>query len=430
MESLKNIAKNLLSGFKGANYIHGMDCLNRTGELTQQLGKRVSLVAVNTKEDWARPLHESVMKSLNDAGMVLAGETIEGASPNAPKEDVFRICDALRTQHPDVVVSVGGGSSIDATKAAIAYLGFADMHPDLNDYFGNGPVSAMIQATGRKLLPLVAVQVSASSAAHLTKYSNITDLKSMQKMLIVDEALVPVRALFDYSISVSQPAGLTMDGGLDGISHCLEVFMGCPEGLFERAKEVCLPGIELIVNNLKRAIESPANLEAREAIGLGTDLGGYAIMIGGTNGAHLNSFSMTDILTHGRAVALMNPYYVVFFSTAIEDRLRMVARIYKNAGYFTGEINSLHGRELGIALANAMMNLSKDIGFPTTLVGVKGFGDEHIQRCLTAAKNPKLDSKLKNMPVPLSADLVDAYMLPILQAAKSGNLELIRNFAG
>ena len=67
-------------------------------------------------------------------------------------------------------------------------------------------------------------------------------------------------------------------------------------------------------------------------MGLATDLGGYSIMLGGTNGGHLTSFSLVDILSHGRACAIMNPYYVVFFAPAIEEPLRMVGNILKEAG--------------------------------------------------------------------------------------------------
>ena len=148
--------------------------------------------------------------------------------------------------------------------------------------------------------------------------------------------------------------------------------MGIPENLLDKAMPVCLTCIELIVNNIKKVVSHPEDIAAREAIGIGTDLGGYAIMIGGTNGAHLNSFSMTDILSHGRACALMNPYYAVFFSTKIDDRLREVGKIYRRAGYMQEDPERLSGRKLGEALAKAMMRLSEDVGFPTTLNAVPG----------------------------------------------------------
>jgi alcohol dehydrogenase class IV len=429
MVTRKKQAKKLLKEFKNDHFAFGLDCINKTGEFAKKFGRKVSLVALSPNKDWSKPAREAVLSSLKKNGLELAGEIIPGASPNAPVEDVFIICNGIKAQNPDVVVSLGAGSSIDATKAAVAYLILSDKYPELNDYFGMNQVTNMLQETGRELLPVVAVQVTSGSAAHLTKYSNITDMEAGQKMLIVDEAIVPPRAVFDYRFSASQSKDLTMDGALDGISHCLEVLMGIPEDKFKKASSICLSGIELIVNNLKKAVENPDDLEAREAIGLGTDLGGYAIMIGGTNGAHLNSFSMTDILAHGRACAVMNPYYVVFFSTAIESRLRKVGKIYKKAGYISANLKNLSGRDLGMAVSEGMTNLSLDIGFPTKLLDVPGFNNGHIKRCLTAAKNPRLESKLKNMPVPLSADTVDEYMEPVLLAAKTGDKNLIKNYS-
>jgi alcohol dehydrogenase class IV len=204
--------------------------------------------------------------------------------------------------------------------------------------------------------------------------------------------------------------------------------MGAPEAALAKAEPVCLLGIEMVVQNVKKAVENSTDLDVREALGLATDLGGYAIMIAGTNGAHLNSFSLVDVLSHGRACALMNPYYVVFFAPAIEEKLRKVGAIYKAAGYTDADLDALSGRELGIAVAEAMVSLSNDIGFPTKLTDVDGFKDEYIERCLTAAKNPALDSKLKNMPVQLSADTVDEYMGSVLQAAKAGDFSLIKSF--
>ncbi|MHC4795043.1 MAG: iron-containing alcohol dehydrogenase, partial [Planctomycetota bacterium] len=360
-------------------------------------------------------------------GVELAGEPIPEAAANAPFEDVFRISKALAKQQPEVVITVGGGSCIDAAKAAVVYLVFGDKYPDIFGYFGLGQVSKMIEETNRKLLPLVAVQTASASAAHLTKYSNCTNMKSIQKILIIDEAVVPLKCLFDYKMTATMPRDFTMDGGLDGVSHCLEVYMGVPEEQAEKAKPICLLGIDLIVNNLKAACKDPNDLQAREALGLGTDLGGYAIMIGGTNGAHLTSFSLVDVLPHGRACALMNPYYVVFFSPAIESRLRNIGAVYKEAGYTKADLDSLSGRDLGLTVADAMIAHSMDIGFPTTLNEVDGFTPDHIDRALSAAKNPKLESKLKNMPVPLSAETIDDYMGPVLDAAKDGDFKRIKN---
>ena len=191
--------------------------------------------------------------------------------------------------------------------------------------------------------------------------------------------------------------------------------------------EVAHEGISLVVEYLERAMKNGNDVEARTALGLATDLGGYAIMLGGTNGAHLTSFSLVDILSHGRACFIMNPYYTVYFAPAVEESLRMVGKIFEDAGLTSANVQSLKGRELGVAVAEAMITLSKRVGFPTTLAEVKGFTDGHIQKALDAAKDPALKMKLENMPVPMTPETVDEYMGPILQAAKTGNLSLIKN---
>jgi alcohol dehydrogenase len=80
-----------------------------------------------------------------------------------------------------------------------------------------------------------------------------------------------------------------------------------------------------------------------------------------------------------------------------------------------------------VAVAEAMFELARKIDFPTTLGEVSGFSDSHIERALSAAKNPQLKMKLQNMPVPLTAEMIELYMGPILKAAKDGNLNHIKN---
>ena len=78
-------------------------------------------------------------------------------------------------------------------------------------------------------------------------------------------------------------------------------------------------------------------------------------------------------------------------------------------------------------VAKAMIAFEGAIGFPATLNEVPGFGEGHIRRALAAAKNPQLKMKLENMPVPLTAGMVDEYMGSVLQAAMDGDLSLIKN---
>ena len=425
MDDLLKKSKALLKAWKGDNYVFGRGVLSRIGAVAKEYGNTALLVCNTT---YLKPLADQIAIFLETAGVGLAGGIIApDAGPNAPRVDVYRLETYVLHYKPDCIVAVGGGSTIDACKAASLLAGLGAVHsPEIDRYFGTNMASDALKKTGAVLTPVIAVQTSASSGAHLTKYSNITDPVIGQKKLIVDDAIVPPRAVFDYETTASMPLSVTLDGVLDAIAHVFEVFTGIPAAKYDLASEIARNAIELVVRYTPWVIADPRDMEAREAIGMATDLGGYAIMVGGTNGAHLTSFSLVDIAAHGTACGIMNPYYTVFFASAIEDKLRIVGEIFRKHGFVSEDLEALAGRELGLAVARGMVAFAKSIGAPTTLSELKGFGEQHIQRALAAAKDPQLEMKLKNMPVPLTADLVDTYMAPILRAAVGGDFSLIR----
>jgi alcohol dehydrogenase len=429
-------AKKVLKDWKGDSYTFGEGVLKATGKYAKQYGKKVTLVATELGQAWIENPLQQVKANLK--ANKVRFETVNGARPNAPREDVYRISLQVARSKSDAIVALGGGSTVDAAKAAAvlntysppevievlgAGIGDAD---SIEPYFGTGIVTRIKEKTGRPVMPVIAVQTAASSGAHLTKYSNITDLATGQKKLIVDDAIVPPASVFDFEITLDSPMSLTLDGGLDGIAHAWEVFMGASGPTYEKVKEVAQLCIGLVVYGLQRVKKDKRDLEGRIALGLGTDLGGYSIMLGGTSGPHLGSFSLIDILSHGRACALLNPYYTVLFAPVIQDQLKTVSAIFKEAGYIKEDLRNLSGRDLGLAVANGMIAFAKDLNFPTTLREA-GATREHLDRMLTAAKNPQLKMKLQNMPTPMDAEKgdVDRFMKPVIEAAFTGDLNLI-----
>jgi len=191
-----------------------------------------------------------------------------------------------------------------------------------------------------------------------------------------------------------------------------------------------LTSIRLIIDNLPGLAADLENERLREIIGLATDLGGYSIMIGSTNGPHLNSFSLVDILSHGRACAILQPYYTVFFAPSIRNKIIKLLGIYSSylkEDLTTIDFSNTTSRSLGEMLANAMIVFSKKIGFPTRLDDVEGFDNTHYKKALVAAKNPQLEMKLKGMPVALGQGHIDRYMGGVLEAARTGDFALIEN---
>lgn len=440
-EDYEEMGRKLLKEWKGDRYTFGAGALKAAGKYAAGYGKKALVVAAQHGEpggEWMAPIMAAVLGGLDAAG-VSYGAVERGARPNAPREDVYRIAMAIAKAQPDCVVAVGGGSTIDACKAAAVLATYSGN--DIEPYFGVDLVAKVAAAEGRPPLPVVAVQTAASSGAQLTKYSNITDPATGIKKLIVDDTVVPPAAVFDYGITVNTPMGLTLDGALDGIAHCWEVFMGANGKVYyDDIKLITVAATRLIVDALPVVVKDPKNAAAREALGIGADLGGYAIMIskknpatgveekGGTNGGHLGSFQLIHYLAHGRACAVLNPYYTVLFADAIEDQNRTVGPIFQDAGFIPKEadLSKLSGRALAEAVAKGMIEFSKSIGFPATLKEA-GVPESQIGVMIEASKNPQLKMKLQNMPAPLDVEKgeIDSKMSPTLKAAYNGDLSLI-----
>ena len=184
-------ARNLLSTFKGDQYLHGVNILEQVGSRAAKLGQRAVLISTTF------PGSDAFLKKINyalSAEGVISVANIPGPAPNAPLADLARIAKAVSVANPDLIISFGGGSTIDVAKAAEV---LHTLGGDIEDYFGSNKVSQTLAESKLTMLPHVAIQTAASSAAHLTKYSNITNVQTGQKKLIVDNAIVPVQPVFD-----------------------------------------------------------------------------------------------------------------------------------------------------------------------------------------------------------------------------------------
>lgn len=399
-------ARTLIKEFWGERYSFGIGAISILSTWAEELG--------------SRPLVVGNVHHLR--GPLNAHHIIPGCAPNTPVSDVDRIRRAILVSEPDCIIAVGGGSTIDGVKAACAW---AVLGGELESYFGTGKVSEALTIQGKEMVPLIAVQTASGSGAHLTKYANVTFENQVQKKLIVDEALIPKRAVFDYSVTTSVPVSVSLDGALDAMSHLLEVFFGITPDRYGQVAQLVEVGLPLILSAAPKLRLEASKAEVREALGLASDLGAYAIMIGGTNGPHLTSFSLVDLASHGRACAILGPYYTAFFAPAITPQLRRVARIFAAYDYLSPNAVHLYGRELGMAVAEAMRDFLRNLGYPTSLEELPGYNQNFIEKALKAAADPALAMKLHNMPVPFAKEDIAVRMRPLLEAAASGNLDLV-----
>ena len=109
-------AKKVLKDWKGDAYTFGEDVLDATGKYAKKHGKKVTLVVTELGQAWIEKPLEQVKSSLKANRVTF--ETINGARPNAPREDVYRISLQVARGKSDAIVALGGGSTIDAAKAA------------------------------------------------------------------------------------------------------------------------------------------------------------------------------------------------------------------------------------------------------------------------------------------------------------------------
>ncbi|MHC6203808.1 iron-containing alcohol dehydrogenase [Breznakiellaceae bacterium SP9] len=427
MNSLFLRAQQLLKNWKADKYVFGRGVLPRLGKLTAKFGKKPLAVC---NEMHQKPITEA----LEQVGITLAASAlIPGARPNAPCDDVFRIAATIRQRKPAVLIAIGGASTIDACKAAklLAALEQDSSFQDADTELIAAAVAEQ-KGTNKKLIPLIAVQTAAGSGSHLTKYAAILGPGSDQIKLFADNALVPNAALFDYDVSVDMPLSETIDGALDTLAHCFETFAGSSEAKYSLAAAIAECAVELIVQYTPALIKDPSDMNAREALGLASDLGGYATMAGSTNAAHLNSRSLAALAGHGTVCGILNPSYAVFFAPAIPRQLKTIGSIFRRYGYIKktqAEFEALTGSDLGLAVASGLVAFNKAIGAPATLGELPLWNDQYIEKILNAAKDPTQHRELKHMPIPLSVSDVDLYMGPIIKAAVSGDFSRIKPHA-
>lgn len=429
-------AEQIIKKWKGGSYLFGLDVLKNLDCL--YFGATQKTVVVINPSPWLKPYLNKIITCFKHNGIHVI-DMIHGAKPHSPEEDIYRIAETIGHQKPGWIFAVGGGSTIDATKAANVLV--STNSASLEPFYGTDLVTKALAEKQKKLTPFFALQTTASSATHLTKYANASNLIDGRKRLIVDEALIPYKALFDYRTTQHQPPVLTLDGAMDALSHCWEVFMGATgKCYFKEAKELIILSFQLIIEALPRVIKNPLDEQARYNLGLASDLGGYAIMLkkkneesgeyeyGGTGGGHLGSFQLIKYLSHGRSVAILNLYYALLFSHVTQEQNYTIAAILQQAGFIakTITLRNLKGRKLAEAMVEGMFKFLKKIGFPRNLM-LAGVPKEQIPLMCEYSKNPQLKMKLQNMPVPfdVTAGDIDRLMFPTLRAAYRGDPSMV-----
>jgi len=274
----------------------GQKVLENVGKETKILGKKALIV---TGKSSARKtgLLQRVEKSLQRAEV----ETFlfEGVEANPSVETINKGTKLAKEKKCEVIVGLGGGSPLDTAKG-IAIL---SANPgSLVDYFGRNRIK-------ETPLPVVAIPTTAGTGSEVTPYAVFAyaENRSIRKKIIADSSLFPQIALVDPELTLSLPASITADTGIDAFSHALESYLSNRSYPFNDI--LALEAMKLLFNYLAKAMENPEEINIRSHILYASLLAGMAIAQTGTILVHAMSYRLTtDLgLSHGKACALLLP---------------------------------------------------------------------------------------------------------------------------
>lgn len=239
----------------------GNNAAAQTGPEAKRMGaKKVLLVtdAILMQAGTVKP----VLESLSAAGV----EAV--IFDKVASEPVLAFIDEglklLRKKKCEVIVAVGGGSSIDTAKALAV---MATNPGKIQDYMGLGKI-------GQPGLPLIAVPTTAGTGSEVTIFTIITDTTRDVKMLIGSPYVMPCVALVDPLMTLGMPRGLTAATGLDALTHAIEAYVSLKAQPLSDV--MALSAIELLFEYLPQAWANPNNLHARTQTLLGAMQAGIA----------------------------------------------------------------------------------------------------------------------------------------------------------
>jgi len=312
---------------------------------------------------------DTVTDALADADADLEYAVFDGVEPD-PSLDVFEAAvDRAAEVDPDAVVGVGGGSSMDVAKTT----GVVHEHGgEVLDYVA--PPTGGGEPVPGPGLPTACLPTTAGTGSEVSPVSVISLPDEDLKVGISSPHQRPDVALVDPGLTVTLPPGPTASSGMDAISHAVEAYTTrrydakpAPESRADRpdyngrsilTDQLARRAIELVGNNLRRAVDSGNDLEARRAMSLGSLLAGAAFTNAGLGATHAIAMAAGAIhhTPHGVTIALAMPAVMRFNATSAPERYADIAEILGEDLTGTGR----HGA--AAAAARGVERLAADVG--------------------------------------------------------------------
>jgi len=405
MEKVIAEAEKILKSWKPTKIHFGEGTVLRVGEVVKKYGDRTLLV-IGKNSIRKSGVLDRVLQSLKKNSMNC--KIVEGVEPNPSKETVYRIAYHLLAGNFDSLLAVGGGSVIDAAKAA-GILGTIK-EGEIDDYFGVGVVSKKV----KKIMDLIALPTTSGTGSELTKFSVITDTWLHVKKLIFDIAIVPTEAIVDPELTYSCETHVSRVAGLDAMTHLIEgYFNNVDETADPEANQRALIGLKLVFEGLPRVLKDGQDREARRMMALASTLGGSVLFYKQAGLPHLNSFSWSNVMDHGEAVAVMLPYYSAYYAPNIAEKMKRVAEL----------MSIPESKDLTNDFVQGLFAFYKKLDFPLTLKEFRNFSEDLIDKAVRDASQNRM--KLDASPRPVPPEKSEEVLHTIIEGAYHGTIEKI-----
>ena len=288
-------------------------------------------------------------------------EVYSDIKPNPTIENVQHGVEAFKASGADCIVAIGGGSSMDTSKA----IGIIIANPEFEDVRSLEGVAP----TKNPCTPIIAVPTTAGTAAEVTINYVITDVERKRKFVCVDPHDMPVVAVVDPDMMDTMPVGLTAATGMDALTHAIEGYT--TKAAWAMTDMFHLEAIRLIAQNLRDAVAEAKSGEpgsGREGMALAEYIAGMGFSNVGLGIAHSMAHTLGAVYDtpHGVACAMALPIVMEYNASETGEKYREIARAMGVAG-----VDDMSQDEYRAAAVAAVAKLGQDVGIPTKVDGLK-----------------------------------------------------------
>ena len=293
-----------------------------------------------------------VERPLVEAGLEV--DFYDKAVPEPPMSTIEEIVRIVENGGYDIIVGFGGGSPIDVAKAAAVLPHTGDT---VYDYVG-------IDQVKKKGLPIIAIPTTAGTGSECTAIAIFANEKLNVKQGLVSPFLMPNVALIDPELTVSCPPNVTAASGMDALIHNIEAYISVNATM--HTDSLAYEGIKLISQSIRTAVFDGTNMWARDAMAMGSMMGGIAFGNAGVGAVHALSYPIGGMfhVPHGVANTMVLPWAMDFNKLACLRWMRQV-------GEAMGEnMEGLSDREAADVTVDALRLLADDLNVPQYLSDV------------------------------------------------------------